>query len=134
MNITIIVGNLCKDIEVKTSNNGKPYLKNTVAVQRDFKAQNEDKYQSDFFNITVFGKTAEFMQKYCAKGKKILVQGRMQSGDYEKDGVKHYTMDLMAEKVEPMEWSKKSENADNTQNNSGFQPVEDPALSEDLPF
>ena len=122
MNNIIIVGNLCKDIEVKTSSSGKPYLKNTVAVQRDFKAPNEDKYQSDFFNITVFGKTAEFMAKFCAKGKKVLVQGRMQSGDYEKDGIKHYTMDLMAEKVEPMEWAKKGES---TQSESGgFTPVD----------
>ena len=47
-----------------------------------------------------FGKTAELVEKYVVKGQQLAVEGRIQTGSYERDGVKHYTTDIVAERVE----------------------------------
>ncbi len=68
LNKCIIQGNLCKDIELLTTNNGGTYLRNTIACQRNYSKDNEEK-QSDFINIVAYGKTAEFISKFFTKRK-----------------------------------------------------------------
>ena len=70
----------------------------TVACDRAFKREGQD--SADFISCVAFGKTAEFIERYFAKGMKIEVNGRIQTGSYtDKEGVKHYTTDVICESV-----------------------------------
>ena len=69
----------------------------SLAVDRGF--ADKDGNKTDFINVKVFGKTAENIEKYCDKGSLLAVEGRIQTGSYEKEGKKVYTFDVIAEKV-----------------------------------
>jgi single-strand DNA-binding protein len=133
MNRAIIKGRITKDIEVRYSSNQVAMCNFTVAVDRKFKKEGEEK-QADFIPCKAFGKSAEFLGKYFQKGSDILLEGRLQSGSYEKDGVKHYTLDVIVEQVEFC--GKKSENANRGDSyepsGDGFYQSED--QDDQLPF
>lgn len=96
MNKVILMGRLTRDVELKYSQSGTAYARVGIAVDRPFK-----KDETDFFNVVAFGKTAEFLGKYFEKGRRILIEGRIQSSSYEnKEGVKVNTVDVMAEQIE----------------------------------
>lgn len=137
INRMILQGNLCRDIELLQTNNGGTYLKNSIACQRNYSKEGEEK-QSDFVNVLAYGKTAEFIQKYFTKGSQILVEGRIQTGSYSKDdGTKVYTTDLVIEHVYFC-GSKSQQNNDSNGNleefmqNSGVEF--NTAKGNDLPF
>ena len=72
----------------------------SLAVDRRFK-RDGDNQSADFISCVAFGKTAEFIEKYVHKGTKLVLEGRIQTGSYtNKDGVKVYTTDVVAENVE----------------------------------
>ena len=93
MNKVILMGRLCKDVEVK-GDSDKKVAKYTLAVDRKYSKGEE----TDFINCVCFGKTADFAEKYLSKGKKIVVVGRIQTGSYtNKDNQKVYTTDVIVE-------------------------------------
>lgn len=102
MNLAILLGNITKDIEIKTTSSGKEVASFSLAVRRD----NEN---TDFIPCTAFGKTAELLSKYCSKGSKISVEGSLRQNTYtDKDGNKRTTynvlvnkINLLSKKVEP---------------------------------
>ena len=93
MNSVILMGRLTKDPQVSYTGEGKAIARFTVAVDRN-------KDQSDFIGCVAFGKTAEIIEKYFAKGKPIALLGHIQTGSYEKEGKKVYTTDVIADRVE----------------------------------
>ena len=99
MNKVILLGNLTKDVEVRYTQSGKAFAKVGLAVTRNYKNA-EGERDTDFFNLLAWDKTAEFFSKYLNKGAKILVEGRLQNNNYEKDGVKHYGQDIIVQAVE----------------------------------
>ena len=92
MNKVILMGNLTKDPEVRYTQNGKAYARTGIAVNRPF---TKDKEAVDFFNLVAWEKRAETMGNYLRKGSRILIEGRMQTNSYEKDGVKHSGIDII---------------------------------------
>ena len=97
-----MIGRITKDNEIKYYNDRK-YLKNTIAVRRDFKNK-EGKYDSDFFTFTVWGNQAEYLEKYSGKGTRIAIAGKIQNNNYEKqDGTKVYSDDIQVENIEILE-------------------------------
>ena len=106
MNKTILLGNLTKDNELKQAGQTQ-VLKNTLAVKREFK-----KDETDFINIVAFSKTAELIAKYTQKGSKLLIQGRLQIGSYEKDGIKRQTADVIVENIEFIGGNKQNKESD----------------------
>ena len=94
MNKVILMGRLTKDVEARGEDD-KKVARYSLAVDRKY-SKGEEK-QADFINIVVFGKGAEFAEKYLKKGTKVVVTGRIQTGSYEKDGKKVYTTDVIAE-------------------------------------
>ena len=98
MNKFQFMGRLTRDPEVRyTSGNNTQVTTFTIAVNRRFVAQGGER-QSDFFNLTAFGKTAEFCSKYFRKGQQVLVTGRIQNRTWEdQNGQKRYTMDFIVE-------------------------------------
>lgn len=98
MNIIVLSGRLTRDPELKFGQSGTAYSRFSIAVDRGYKKENE--VTTDFINCVAFGKTAEFVGEYFRKGKKILLNGRMQMSQYEIDGKKHTTYVVAVERVE----------------------------------
>lgn len=98
LNSVILCGRLTKDPDVRQTNSGKVYARMSLAVDR--RRAKDGQQQADFPTLIALGKTAEFAEKYLFKGKKILVEGSLQTGSYEKDGVKHYTTDVLVDNIE----------------------------------
>lgn len=86
MNHIIIKGRLTKDPELKTTGSGISFCNISVAVDRSYTKDGEEK-QADFFDCTFWRKGAEFIVKYFQKGQEILIDGEMQSRKYtDKEG------------------------------------------------
>lgn len=107
INKVVLSGNLCKDIELKTTSSGKASLNNTIAVKRDFKNA-DGEYESDFVNAVFWGNQAEYVDKYLSKGSKIGVVGRLQTRTYENNnGDKVFVTEVVVESVEGFSTPKK---------------------------
>lgn len=98
MNCVFLCGRLTKDPDVRRTNSGKVYARMSLAVDR--RRAKDGQQQADFPTLIAWGKTAEFAEKHLFKGKKILVEGSLQTGSYEKDGVKHYTTEVLVDNIE----------------------------------
>lgn len=96
MNRIIIKGRIAREIEIRQTQTGKSVGSFSVAVDKGF---GENK-SADFFRVQAWEKTADFVSKYFSKGKEILIEGRMESREYEKDGQKNLVWELIAERVE----------------------------------
>ena len=129
MNLVVQVGRLTADPEVRR-NGDKVIAKFSIAVNRKFKREGEA--DADFFNCVAFGKTAEFMEKYFHKGMRAIVTGELRNNHYEKDGVKHYSEQIVVSAVEFGE-SKQSTQNTPPADNDGFMNISD-GIDEDLPF
>ena len=131
MNKVLLLGRLTKDPETHKAGE-TTVTRFSIAVDRRFrKAGDETSPSADFPSIVAFGKTAEFVSKYFKQGMKIALEGRIQTGSYEKDGVKHYTTDVIAEAVEFAE----SKRAEDTPPPSGGEWLQVPeGIENDLPF
>ncbi|MDD4110531.1 MAG: single-stranded DNA-binding protein [Clostridia bacterium] len=100
MNKVILVGNLTKDPELTTTNNGIAVCRFTLAVSRRFIGANGER-EADFLNIVVWRAQAENCNKYLKKGSKCGVVGSVQSRSYEaQDGTKKYITEIVADEVE----------------------------------
>jgi len=122
MNVWTGTGRLTKDPVIRATSE-TTVARFTLAVDRRYKGENN----ADFISCVAFGKTAEFIEKYFTKGMKIEIVGRIQTGDYEKDGRKIYTTDVVAETVGFAESKKTTE-----QSNDDFINVQD--IDGELPF
>lgn len=135
MNVFIGIGRLTRDVDVRESASGSKIARYTLAIDRGYRAE-EGQPTADFIPCTCFGKTAEFAEKYLHKGMKIAIEGRVQTGSYEKDGARVYTTDVIVNRHEFVE-SRSSNNQTQTatlaQDNS-FVNVPDDASDETLPF
>ena len=137
MNKVILVGRLTAEPECRYISGEKPtaVVRYRIAVDRQFKRQGEN--SADFINITAFGKSAEFVQKYLHQGTKIGIVGRIQTGSYtDRDGKKVYTTDVIAEDHEFVESKKEPEKPQKPQKEAveGFMNIPDNLGDEGLPF
>lgn len=124
LNVVVLIGRLTRDPEVRYTQDQMAIARFSVAIDRPVTAGKEK--QTDFPNVVVFGKQAENCERFLSKGRLVGIQGRIQTGSYTKDdGTKVYTTDVVANRVEFIEWGEKKE--DDTP--PGFE-----ALEEDLPF
>ncbi len=131
MNKVILVGRLTRDPETRQAGD-TTVTRFSLAVDRRFrKAGDETSPSADFPSCVAFGKTAEFINKYFKQGVKMALEGRLQTGSYEKDGVKHYTTDVIAEQVEFAESKKAEDNPPPSPNEWVAIPE---GIENDLPF
>lgn len=101
MNRVILIGRVVRTPNV-TNNGDMTIAKYTLAVDRGYKKDEEQ--SADFISCVAFGKAGEFAQRYLEKGKKIAVEGRIQTGSYtNKDGNKVYTTDVIVDRHEFVE-------------------------------
>ena len=125
MNRLVLIGRSTRDMELRTTNSGTSMVRFSLAVDRKNREQG-----ADFINCVAFGKCAELVAQYVKKGHKIAVSGHLQTGSYEKDGKKNYTMDVVADSVEFLE--KKEQRDTRREEEEEFVPVVD--ADEELPF
>ena len=121
MNKVILMGRLTRDPEVRYSagENSLAIAIYTLAVDRRFKRDGEA--TADFISCVVFGKQAEFAEKYFRQGIRIVVSGRIQTGSYtNRDGVKVYTTEVV---VEEQEFAESKAVSDSHVNRSASQPA-----------
>ena len=98
MNKIILCGRLTCDPAVRQAGDTK-VVRYRIAVDRRFKREGEP--EADFFNCTVFGKGAEFAERYLKQGTKVIITGRIQSDDYtNKDGNKVYSWQIIVDEQE----------------------------------
>lgn len=144
MNKVILIGNLTRDPELRSTPNGVPVCTFSIAVNRRFANQSGER-ETDFFNITAWRQLGETCSKYLAKGRKVAVTGELRSRTYEaKDGQKRYVVEVVADDVEfltPREQGGASSGgyqgqaqADQAAPHDASDGFADDALDEDLPF
>jgi single-strand DNA-binding protein len=102
-NLVVITGRLTKDIECKYTQQGMAVGRFTLALDRGKDKNGQDK-GADFPSVVAFGKTAENLEKFSGKGLRVSVIGHLQTGSYEKDGQKVYTTDVIADRVDFIDW------------------------------
>ena len=98
MNVVILTGNLARDPEKTYTSSNMAVTRFTIAVNRF--SRKEGGQDADFIRVTAFDKQADLVEKYMRKGSKVGVEGRIQTGSYEKDGKTIYTTDVIANRVE----------------------------------
>lgn len=99
LNSVIVMGRLTADPELRTTQSGLSVTSFTVAVDRRFQKQGEEK-QTDFINCTAWRNTADFVTRYFTKGQMIALQGSIQTRNYEdKNGNKRTAVEVLVENV-----------------------------------
>lgn len=99
VNCAVIMGRLTADPELNKTQSGISVTRITVAVDRSFVRQGEER-QADFIDVRCWRQTAEFVCKYFQKGSMIAVQGSIQTGSYEdKNGIRRKTFEIVADNV-----------------------------------
>ncbi|SHH52592.1 single-strand DNA-binding protein [Anaerosphaera aminiphila DSM 21120] len=106
MNNVCLIGRLTRDPELRYTPSGAAVVRFTLAVdrrmskERKMEAESKNQPTADFISCTAWNKTAELIANFLQKGRRIGVQGRIQTGSYEKDGHTVYTTDIVVDTME----------------------------------
>ena len=141
LNEVILMGRLTRDPEIRMTQSGTTAASFALACERDYAPQGQEKV-TDFFDIATFGKTADFVGQYFAKGQLVAVKGRLQQRDWtDKQGNKRRTTEILADRCYFAE-----KRQDRDASDAGFQQMSDSTpvpfaepdiqmgLGDDLPF
>ncbi len=143
LNNVVLIGRLTRDPELRyIPGSGAAVARFGIAVDKGLSREKKQEMESrnqptaDFINITVWGKPAENCANYLVKGRLVGIQGRIQTGSYEKDGVRVYTTEVVANNVEFLEWGDKNKSSDFNDSNLDFGGIEGfhPTDNDDIPF
>lgn len=123
MNKVILMGRAVREPDVKYTAGDTPLAiaRYTLAVNRRYSKDGD----ADFIRCVAFGKAGEFAEKYVQQGTKLIVEGRIQTGSYEKNGKTTYTTEVVVESQEFAESKKNSQNAGENNNDNEFVNVPD---------
>ena len=101
VNKVILVGNLGNDPDVKYTQGGMAITTlslATTSVRKDRDGNQQEK--TEWHRVKLFGKLGEIAGEYLKKGRQVYIEGRLEYGSYEKDGVKHYTTDIVGDEMQ----------------------------------
>ena len=129
MNVVMLMGRMTRDPELKYTSGGKAYANFTLAVQKT-------KDDAEFIDCVAWEKTAETIAEYFRKGRKILLQGRLNVSSYEQNGEKRKSTKVVVNSFEFVESSKSSGNSEGYQQNKSFsnnsgKPVQNDTFDDD---
>lgn len=99
LNKTFLQGRLVADPELRHTTTGVAVATFRLAVDRDFKDKQTGERQADFINVVAWRQTGEFVSRYFSKGRMAIVEGKLQTRTYDKDGVRHYITEVVADNV-----------------------------------
>jgi len=101
VNKVILIGNLGADPEIRYTASGTAVCRLKVATSRRYTdKQGNRQEETAWHRVDAWGKLAEICGQYLSKGRQVYIEGRLKYGSYEKDGVKHYTTDIVAENMQ----------------------------------
>ena len=132
MNKIFIIGNLCRDPELRSTQAGIPVCTFTVAVNRRKAGAEAGQPEADFFRVTTWRQMAENCNRFLAKGRKVGVTGTLNLNQYkDSNGLPRYSMEVQADEVEFL--TPRSEQGGYTPQQTvdaqaGFVPVDDAEL------
>lgn len=142
MNSVSLIGRLTRDPDVRYTGAGQmAVVRFSIAIDR-FARQGEEK-KTDFPSIVAFGKTAETCGRFLAKGRLVGISGRLQTGSYQnKNGDTVYTTDVIADRVDFLEWGDRNESPvrkNESDLSTSFEDVDEmpdsfQAIDEDVPW
>jgi len=121
INKAILVGNVGRDPEVRYLDKNVAVANFTLATtERGYTMQNGNQVpdRTEWHNIVAWRGLAEFAEKYIKKGAQLYVEGKIQTRSWEKDGVKRYTTEIVADNIQML--GKRSDQNDSTSQSSGF--------------
>ena len=149
MNLVVLYGRLTRDPELKYSQSGTPSCFTSIAVNRPMSKEKRHEAEAngqptaDFIGIKAFGKTAEMLANYFRKGNRIAVEGRINTGSYEKNGERVFTTDVVVNRVHFVETAAENGGSNGggnsgagsggfapQDNNAGYYPIDEG----DVPF
>ena len=129
INKVTLFGRIGKELEIRYSQSGTAVLGFTLATSSSYKdGSGVWQEKTEWNNCVAFGKVAEIIEKYCGKGDRLYVEGRLQTDKYEKEGETKYTTKVVVNEVTLIEGKK-----DNTQGESDT-PQPDSGDDDELPF
>ena len=131
MNSAMLIGRICNELQLRYASDSQTAIcKFTLAIDDGY----GEKKKTNFIPVIVFGKQAESCEKFLAKGRMVAVEGKIQTGSYEKqDGTKVYTTDVIANRVEFIDFGNKDgQNA--KQGGSEVIPEGFAVMDDSLPF
>jgi single-strand DNA-binding protein len=100
INQVILMGNLTRDPELRTTPSGQSVCSFSLAVNRSWQGQDGSQQDAvDYFDVTAWGKLGELVNQYMAKGRKCLVQGRLSQRSWEQEGQKRSKVEVVANDV-----------------------------------
>lgn len=126
MNSVALIGRLTRNPEVRWTQDQMAIATFSIAIDRP--PRKDGTKETDFPRITVFGRQAENCEKYLKKGRLVGITGRIQTGSYEKDGQTHYTTDVVADRVEFLEWGEKEPQPQPQSTQKGYQQALTPQM------
>lgn len=130
MNTVTVIGRLCRDGELKDVGSTN-LLKMTVVVSKKYKTKNgEQREDTAFIDVTLWGQSAEWLAEYAVKGAPVLVEGSLKQESWEdSDGNKQSKIIINAQRVQTLTWGENSESPV-----AGSDDEEDEIAEQDLPF
>jgi len=148
LNRAMIIGNLTRDPEARSTPSGQNVANFSVATNRVWKDQQGQRQEkTEYHNIVAWGKLADICTQYLGKGRKVYVEGRLQTRDWEgQDGVKKYRTEIVAENMimldkagaapsgAPGGSAPSFNGGSTTESTSSTPPADDEIKLEDIPF
>jgi single-strand DNA-binding protein len=129
LNKVFLIGSLGKDAELRHTNNGKPVLSFSLATNKTWINPNGEKAEkTEWHNCTMWGKQTEVISKWLYTGRKIYLEGELQTRSWEKDGQKRYTTEVLISEIKFLD---KDKSRDNTEPLKQMDNI--PSL-DDIPF
>ena len=135
VNKVILVGNLGRDAEVKVTAGGQSVASFSIATTETWTKDGEKKEKTEWHRIVLWGRQADTLQPYLTKGKQIYIEGRLETRQWEKDGQKHYTTEVKADRIVLLGGGGRGERSD--RGDVGYaDPLRDttPITDDDIPF
>ncbi len=104
LNRVILIGRLTRDPELRTTNTGKSVVSFSIAVQKRTKPQDPSQPDADFFRVTAWERTADYVSNYLTKGRLVAVEGRLESRKFvDNTGANREVMEVIADNVQGLD-------------------------------
>lgn len=124
LNRITLIGRLTRDPELRTTTTGRNYATFSIAVQKRIKPQDPNERDADFFNIKVWGQTADYVSNYLTKGRLVAVDGRIESRRYtDQQGVQREVWEVNADNVSGLDRPRDDQGASGESTGGGSRPA-----------
>lgn len=131
LNQVTLLGNITRDPELRTTPNGQSVVSMSLALNRSYKDQSGEWQQAtDYVDIVAWAQLAERISQYLSKGSKVLIQGRLQSRQWEQDGKKRSKLEVLASDVTFLDGKDETKKKDEVVEDIGDEPIN----LDDIPF